>query len=122
MTFTDTATYQRVSALNAAMQYQFDAALEREVREVQQPWPAIDTVSEVSFRADLTNPNNVVIDVTDGQGYITTRVRDAQAAIVEAAGYAMRAGWNYSPVLPLPEAFVNGFLAVTETMPAEVTK
>lgn len=122
MALTDTIRYRKIATLNAAQLVQFDAALNREAAEQAQPWPAIDTVSEVSFRADLTNPNNVVIDVTDGQGYITTRVRDAQAAIVEAAGYAMRAGWNYSPVLPLPEAFVNGFLAVTETMPAEVTK
>lgn len=122
MAITDTVRYRKIATLNAAQLVQFDAALNREAAEHAQPWPAIDTVTEVIFRADLTNPNNVFIDVIDGQGYITTRVRDAQAAIVEAAGYAMRAGWNYSPVLPLPEAFVNGFLAVTETMPAEVTK
>jgi hypothetical protein len=116
-----TTTYNKRQTDERYTQYQYAAETRSIERELQTPWPQIDTVREVSFRRDTDDPNNVVIDVIDGRGYITTRVRDAQAAIVEAAGYAMRAGWNYSPVLPLPEAFVNGFLAVTETMPVEVT-
>jgi hypothetical protein len=115
-----TTTYNKRTNSERFSQYQFDAETRGIERELQTPWPQIDIVTEVGFRRDMNDPNNVVIDVIGGRGYITTRVRDAQAAIVEAAGYAMRAGWNFSPVGELPDVFVAGFLALVEVMPVEV--
>jgi hypothetical protein len=102
------------------LQYQYQRETERIKREHAQPWPELHDVAEVQFHG-IPNTDTVVISVIASNGHITSRSRDAQAAIVEAAGYAMRAGWNFSPCGELPESFTNGFLSLIETMPAEVT-
>jgi acid stress-induced BolA-like protein IbaG/YrbA len=84
--FTDTKTYQRVSAQNATRAYEYLAALEREERELQNPWPAIDYVTDVTVRGD---GKNVIIDI--GSGMRTwRRIRRQDAAVAEIVGFAAR--------------------------------
>ena len=89
MTFTDTATYQRVSAQNAALQYQYDAETRRIERELQQPWPAIENVYDVTVRA--SHEGNIVIDVSNTRFEVVTRVRKPQDALAEIVGFWGRA-------------------------------
>jgi hypothetical protein len=100
-------------------QYQYQRETERIEREHAQPWPELHDVAEVQFHG-IPNTDTVVISVIASNGHITSHSRDARAAIAEAAGYAMRAGWNFSPVGELPDVFVAGFLALVEVMPVEV--
>lgn len=120
MAFTDTATYQRVSAQNAALQYQYDAALEREVREVISPWPQIAEVTEVIIGAVPAIPQIVTITVVDGQGVCHTRAREIQDAFAEALGYAMRAGWNVWAHDNVPASFRVPFKEMMDAAPVEV--
>jgi acid stress-induced BolA-like protein IbaG/YrbA len=84
--FTETKTYQRVSAQNATLAYQYLAELEREERELLNPWPAIEVVTDVTVRGD---GKNVIIDI--GSGMRTwRRIRRQDAAVAEIVGFAAR--------------------------------
>lgn len=89
MTFTDTKTYQHRRAVDAALAYQFDAETTRIEREAQQPWPAIPHVYDVTIRASYDG--NIVIDVSDANFYVITRVRNKQDALAEIVGFWARA-------------------------------
>jgi hypothetical protein len=119
MTFTETKTYQNRRAIDAMHAYEFDAETRKIQREHAQPWPTIHEVREVQIHS-VPGTNDIVISVITTGGYVISRCRDAQAAIVEAAGYAMRAGWNFMAIGELPDTFTNGFLALIETMPDDV--
>jgi acid stress-induced BolA-like protein IbaG/YrbA len=85
--FTDTKTYQRVSAQNATLAYQYLAELKREERELENPWPVIDPVTDVTVRGDAAG--HVIIDV--GSGMRTwRRIRRQDAAVAEIVGFAAR--------------------------------